>query len=75
MKPVEPWQARKVHDTIGPMLNYLFRLKRRMSQTGLLNHPLYAKVSAAHDALHSLSVDLHYTACGKGNGRAPTAMG
>lgn len=54
MKQVKPRQAQKIHDTIGPMLNYLFRLKRRMSQTGLHNHPLYAKVAAAHDAVHSL---------------------
>ena len=53
------------------MVGYLCRLRRRMEQTFDPKDPLYLHVCAAYDALHTLSVDLHYRACGGGTGRPP----
>jgi len=74
MDRLTPDQARKIHDAIGPTLGYLARLLKRMDQTNLrLRDPnLYRLVRAAEDALHSLTVELHYQSCGHGVGRPPT---
>jgi len=57
------WQIKRIHQTIGPALGYLFRLRRRMEQTFDRRDPLFLLVCQAYDALHSLSVDLHYRSC------------
>jgi hypothetical protein len=53
------------------MLNYLGRLKTRMEKTRRQNSKLYKLVDKAHDAVHALSVDLHYLSCGHGVYREP----
>jgi hypothetical protein len=76
MKRVEPWQAKKIGAMVGPMLRYLFRLKKRMAEVGYSeSHPLHARVLAAYEAIRSLNEELDLTAVGKGNGRPPAAMG
>jgi hypothetical protein len=68
---LERWQVKKIQDKVGPMLNYLGRLKTRMEKTGRQNGKLYVVVSKAHDAVHALSVDLHYLSCPGGVYREP----
>ena len=64
------WQIERIHQTIGPALGYLFRLRRRMEQTLVPKDPLFLLVCHAYDAMHTLSVDLHYRTC-EGVGRPP----
>ena len=68
-------QARKIGDALGPAHGYLVRLVERMDRTPLRNGDpkLYRLVRAAGDAMHSLTVELHYQSCGHGVGRPPTA--
>ena len=68
---LEGWQVKKIQDKVGPMLNYLGRLKTRMEKTGRQNGKLYKFVSDAYNAVHALSVDLHYLSCGHGVYREP----
>jgi hypothetical protein len=64
-------QAAAVSKSIGPMLGYLVRLRQRMDKAGfLLTDPLYQCVRKAEDAIHHLSVELHYRSCECGVGRA-----
>jgi hypothetical protein len=68
---LERWQVKKLQDKVGPMLNYLGRLRTRMEKTGRQNGKLYQLVAKAHDAVHALSVDLHYLSCPGGVYREP----
>jgi hypothetical protein len=43
---------------------YFVLLRERMENTGRKDDPLYPAVAAAHEALRSLWVRLHYRACG-----------
>jgi hypothetical protein len=55
-------------------MNYLIRLKTRMEKVGFPpDDPLYKLVASAYDAMHRLSVEVHYLSC-KGVGR-PSAEG
>ena len=66
-------QAQAVSQVIRVQLGYLFKLRERMRAAGFPHDdPLLAKVDAAYDAVHRLSVDLHYLSCGMG---APLAHG
>jgi hypothetical protein len=67
-------QARKIHDALGPATGYLWRLVERMCKTDLrLRDPeLYRLVTAARNAMHALTVELHYQSVGHGVGRPPT---
>jgi hypothetical protein len=68
-------QAAAVAKSVGLMLGYLVRLRERMGKVGFLpGDPLYQLVRKAEDALHRLSVELHYRSCGSGTGR-PTGDG
>ena len=71
MDRLTPDQARTVGHAIGPTLGYLCRLSSRMSRVGLdVGDPkLYRRVRAAEDALHALTVELHYQSCASGVGR------
>jgi hypothetical protein len=60
---VEQWQAQKLYDQTGPMLNYLYRLKYRMEKTGRRTGKLCELVKKAHMAVFDLSVELHYLRC------------
>jgi hypothetical protein len=68
-------QARKIHDTLAPTVGYLWRLVDRMCATDLrLRDPeLYRLVAAALDAMHALTVELHYQSVGHGVGRPGNA--
>jgi hypothetical protein len=47
------------------MLGYLGRLKRRMVRRGFLNgDPLLDSVVQAENAMHALSVEVHYLSVG-----------
>jgi hypothetical protein len=71
MDRLTPEHARLIGDRLGPTLGYLGRLTTRMSQTPLAvrDPKLYRLARAAEDALHALTVELHYQSCGHGVGR------
>ena len=73
MDRLTPDQARKIHDALGPATGYLWRLVERMCETdGRLRDPeLYRLVTAARNAMHALTVELHYQAVGHRVGRPP----
>jgi hypothetical protein len=74
MDRLTPSQARKIHAALGPATGYLWRLVERMCETDLrLRDPeLYRRVVAARDAMHSLTVELHYQSVGHGAAPPPT---
>jgi hypothetical protein len=73
MDRLTPDQARKIHDALAPTLGYLWGLVDRMCETDLRLHDpeLYRVVTAARDAMHALTVELHYQAVGHRVGRPP----
>src|SRR5262245_559559 len=55
---------------LRPSLNYIGRRRRRLEQVGFVpSDPLYKLVSWAYDALHALSVELHYLSMKQGVGK------
>ena len=65
-------QARLLYKALFPHANYLFRLKRRMEQTGFPpGDPLYKLACDAYDALRTLRIEVHYLSCQSGVGRPP----
>ena len=68
-RQLKRWQAERMHRALAPGLRYLGRLKSRMEQVGFLpNDPLFLLVRQAYDAMHRLSIDLHYRSCAGGVG-------
>ena len=64
-------QARALKNKLQPMLSYLGRLKDRMRRKGFVaDDRLLAAVCRAEDAVHALSVEVHYLVCGDRVGRA-----
>ena len=64
-RDVMPEHATMIGKALFPNLNYLLRLKTHMEKAGFPpNDPLFALVNQAYDAVHHLSVDVHYRACG-----------
>jgi len=64
-------QARALKNKLQPMLSYFGRLKERMRRRGFLaDDRLLAAVCRAEDAIHALSVEVHYLACGDRVGRS-----
>ena len=62
-------QAKAISETIRKQLGYLHRLRERMVAVGFPPEDLlFKKVEAAYDAMHRLSVELHYIGC-EGVGR------
>jgi hypothetical protein len=59
--------AEAVHERLG----YLIRARERMEKGGFTSDPLYAKVRAAADALHTLWVAAHYASSPCGTGQTP----
>ena len=60
-------QAEKLSAAIREHLGYLVRLRTRMELRGFpSDDPLYLLVCRAFDAVHRLSVELHYMSCGSG---------
>ena len=71
-KGVKTWQAKRMHDRLGPTLGYLTRLVRRMEKTGFPhNNPLYLEAVRAQSAMQGLLVHLHYLSCSSGVGMPP----
>lgn len=63
-------QGRALKNKLRPMLRYLARLKRRMTYRGFPpDDPLLIAVGRAENAMHELSVDVHYLSCGDVVGR------
>jgi len=63
-------QARALKNKLQPMLRYIGRLKERMRRRGFVaDDRLLAAVCRAEDAIHALSVEVHYLACGERVGR------
>ncbi len=57
-------QASALAEKRRPMLGYLNRLHRRMEKVGFLpDDPALTLVAKARDAMHELTVDLHYESC------------
>jgi hypothetical protein len=60
-------QAGKLREVIGPHMEYLFRLRERMTKMGFLtDDKLYQLVDKAYGAMHSLFIELHYMSCQSG---------
>jgi len=63
-------QAKILHAAVHRTLGYLFRLRARMEKAGFPpGDKLFGLTDSAYDALHSLSVELHYLSCPSGVGR------
>ena len=61
LSDLSPEQARELAERLSPMLGYLTRLTNRMQQRGWrADDPAYRAAWAARDALHELTVRLHY---------------
>ena len=73
MDRLTPDQARTIHDTLGPATGYLWRLLDRPYKAGLgVRDPKLTRlVAAAREAMHALTVELHYQSVGHGVGRPP----
>ena len=57
-------QAKTVSEALFPGMNYLFRLRERMEKVGFpQDDKLFKMVCAAYDAMHRLSVEVHYLSC------------
>jgi hypothetical protein len=59
--------AKRLLESLRQSLQYLNRLEARMIAVGVLPaDPLLQKVVKARDAMHDLSVKLHYLSCDGG---------
>jgi hypothetical protein len=67
-KAITREQAQILVEQVRRQLCYLRRLQERMVKAGMQNDPLFAVVSKAYDAIHELSVKLHYRTCKSGVG-------
>jgi hypothetical protein len=69
-KQLAAWQAKRISAAIGPGFGYLVRLRTRMEKVGFpSNDPLFKLVVNAEDAMHRLTVAMHYEGCKSGVGR------
>ncbi len=82
-RKVKRWEAAILRDAVAPACRYLRRLHERMcAQAFDREDEVFRAVVAANDALHRLSLTLHYRSChriwSEGdpdlNGRPPTTM-
>jgi hypothetical protein len=65
-----PEQAGTLYRGLVGGMNYLLRLRTRMEKAGFKpDDPVYQMVFKAYDAMHRLSVELHYRSCKSGVGR------
>ena len=57
-------QAEQLQQAISEHAQYFGRLRTRMEKIGFVpGDPLYERVKMAHDAMHDLSVHVHYLVC------------
>ena len=62
-------QARELGERLRPMLVFLLRFRDRLKYTGFEpDGELYRVADKAHDAVHHLSVVLHYESVPRGAG-------
>ena len=67
---MKPWQAKALYAAIRPALGYLCRLRDRMEKRGFSPTDKLVRLTVtAYDALHALSIELHYLSCEAGVGR------
>jgi hypothetical protein len=64
MPHVTQAEARQLVEAVRRRARYMVLLRERMEKAGRTDDPLYPAVVAAHEAMHSLWVHLHYRACG-----------
>ena len=63
-------QAEVLKRKLRPMLDYLGRLKSRMTRRQFTpGDPLLVAVCRAEDAMHALTVEVHYLSCEYSVGR------
>lgn len=68
---LKDWQAKRLHEALGPTVGYLSRLQARMEKRGFPpNDPLFQLVGKARDAMQHLCMELHYLSCRNGVGRS-----
>jgi hypothetical protein len=61
--------AKRLLESLRPALQFLNRLEARLIAVGgLPSDPLLQKVVKARDAMHDLSIKLHYLSCDGGVG-------
>jgi hypothetical protein len=54
-------QAEQLIKTVGPMVNFLYRLERRMEKKQFpVDDSLFVAVRHAYDEVHKLWIKLHY---------------
>jgi hypothetical protein len=64
-------QAEALRDRIRPMLQFLYKCRRRLDVLGFdAKSPIYQVIDKAYCAMHDLHMKLHYESCGHGVGRA-----
>lgn len=69
-RKLPPMHARTICAAVRPMLGYVGRLRERMYATGWTDaDKLMQMVNGAQDALHRLTVELHYEGCEREDGR------
>ena len=62
-KQLKTAHALRIHQSLYPGLDYLYRLRDRMEKTGDRNDPLYQLVSTAYEATKNLGIELHRQSC------------
>jgi hypothetical protein len=63
-------QAEKIKDRIDPTTEYICKLCARMNKVGCPDGDSFRiALERAHDAMRSLSMELHYISCKSGVGR------
>jgi hypothetical protein len=67
---IKLWQAKLMYATLRPALGCLCRLRERMERRGFPQNDKLLKLTvAAYNAIHLLTVELHYMSCASGLGR------
>jgi hypothetical protein len=65
-------QCRIIWEQLGPSLRYFHALNERVRQQAFPPDDEFRRdVEAAYNAVHKLSVTVHYLGCGHGVGRRP----
>jgi len=63
-------QATALMERIGPWVNYIVRVRERMTKVGFTSaDPLYVSVMKAEHALREVWITLHYMSCAGGVGK------
>ena len=69
---LKPWQAKVMCAALGPTVGYLHRLRHRMEKRWFPpTDRLLCLTTAVYEALHALTIELHYMSCGGGVYRKP----